>query len=398
MLEYAIRELVRRYRRTLITVSGYLIAVAFSCLLLSAVKGAEEASGTILKSTGTHFIAFIPACSGDSCPVSALDAEHEGFYAGTTPTRPLNNSLIDGIKALSSVADAAPCFVYRMINGPSGEALTIAGILSGESRATATNCCSASEIVEGRFFFGGNERGVILAHSYAETASLSVGDTLTLGGTPHTVIGTIEAGIKPVKADVYMSIAEAESLIRPRVRGEIADSSNVLMIESAGSNTHKDAMNDVRRVMGAEALLSSYNCYKPAAMADIINRNGANAAALLVYLCILVFSLQSELHSVTERKHEIGIVSSIGWSRGDIVSQIALESALKAFAGWAIGSLIATAIILLVPASPDGGGLRLLPQLYLYSLLLTLVSGVVAGIVPGLVAANRKPAEDLRKY
>ena len=398
MIEYAMRELVRRYRRTLITVGGYLIAVAFSCLLLSAVKGAEKASGAILKSTGTHFIAFIPVCGGDDCPVSALDREHEGFYAGTTPARPLNNSLLISIKSLPSVADAAPCLFYRMKNGAEGEVLTIAGILPVESRATATNCCSASEILDGRFFAQGDGDVVVLAQSYAETASLSVGDALTIGGTPHTVVGVIEAGIKPVKADAYMPIAAAENLIRPRVKGEIADSSNVLMIESADSHTHKEAMDDVRRIMGAEALLSSYNCYKPAAMADLINRNGADIAALLAYLCILVFSLQSELHSVTERKHEIGIVSSIGWSRGNIVTQIFFESALKAFAGWAIGSLLSVAVILLAPASPDGWRLTLIPQLYVSSFLLVLASGAVAGIIPGLVAANRKPAECLRKY
>jgi len=398
MLEYSLRELTRRWKRTLITVSGYFAAVTFLCILLTAITGAGRASGAILSSTGTHFIAYTPVCEGGSCPTTILDPEHEGFYVASARTRLMNNSMLATIKTLPSVADAAPFLLFRIRNNEGTASYSIGGLDPEASVATAKNCCAPGDVTEGRFLLPGDDNAVMLEASYATSARLNLNDIVTIGTGAYTVIGIVEPGVRPAKADVYMTIIAAEKIIAPRIQGDFLDNSSLFMIESKSSHLHNRAMADVRRVMGSEALLSSYNCYQPAAKADTITKRGADLAALLVYICIIIFSLQSQLHSVTERKHEIGIVTAIGWSRRDIASQIVYESLIQAFAGWLAGVTVSTSIVALIRLLSPDAAVDFMPEVYVISFILALSSGAIAGLIPGLAAANKKPAECLRKY
>ena len=398
MLEYSIRELTRRWKRSLITVSGYFAALSFLCLLLSTVSGAGKASGAILNSTGTHFIAYVPICEGGICPTEIIDAGHEGFYVGTIQTRLLQNSVLQSVKALPSVADAAPFLLFKMRDPKQGNVFTIGGLGPEASLATAKNSCAPGDIVEGSFLSNDDTQAVMIEAAYAASAHLKLGDTISIANSSFTVKGIVDPGIRPAKADVYMKLSEAETVIRPRIRGDFLDNSSLIMVESRSSHMHDQAMRDVKRVLGDEVLLSSYNCYKPAAKADTISKKGADLAALLVYICIIVYSLQSQLHSVSERKHEIGILASVGWSRTDIVVQITYESLLQAIAGWLGATFASAGAIALIGLFSPSQTISIMPEVYLISFVLALSSGAIAGLIPGLAAANRKPAECLRKY
>lgn len=77
---YAIKELVRHRTRTAVNILGYAIAVAFMVTVISMTQSYSLAAVDVLKSTGAHFMAFIPQsqprCEGqfESGPVA------EGVY------------------------------------------------------------------------------------------------------------------------------------------------------------------------------------------------------------------------------------------------------------------------------------------------------------------------------
>jgi len=105
--------------------------------------------------------------------------------------------------------------------------------------------------------------------------------------------------------------------------------------------------------------------------------------------------------SVLERTKEIGILRSIGASKGDISRVFNAETLIVGFAAGAIG--IAVTLLLCIPANiiikavTDISGIAALPVvggigLILISMVLTLI----AGLIPSGIAANKDPVVALR--
>ncbi len=98
-------------------------------------------------------------------------------------------------------------------------------------------------------------------------------------------------------------------------------------------------------------------------------------------------------------------MKAIGWSDGNVVTQILGESVLQAGIGSALGALVAVVILLGVPfevlsgiefTAAAGTAVSISPLVILASLGLALLGGLIAGIVPAIVAARTRPADSLR--
>jgi hypothetical protein len=88
------------------------------------------------------------------------------FFKDTyTPT--FNLSMVQTIKSLPGVADAAPCITFRFNN------LTICGI-DFTSLATKTNAVSPDEIVKGSYLNADSLNDVMVDSVFAEVAVKSI--------------------------------------------------------------------------------------------------------------------------------------------------------------------------------------------------------------------------------
>jgi putative ABC transport system permease protein len=402
MWEYAIRELSRKKRRTAATLLGYAVAVAVITIILHILWNGRMASDAILRSTGTHFAAYIPACTGETCQDNLIDREGEGFYVGQTRVRLLDASLLSLIEGLDSVADAAPFIIFKTTNPDGGTGdITLAGA-SEASAATISNSCSARDIVSGSFLDGGDYNSVVLEEEFARARNLEPGSSIRILGKEYAVKGIVNTGIRVARADAYLPIAEAEAAVNARLRVPLDEQCALYLVESRSAADHETAVAQVKRLMGAQASVSSYNCYKPASLAMGVTGSSALLIALVVFACLLAFSLQAQYSSLVERRHGIGVLAAIGWSRGMIAGQILIESLVQAASGWFAGSLVALAAFAAIPASAivgSGAGVekRFFPVVFLIGLGLALSGGAAAGLIPGLSAASRKPADCLRR-
>jgi len=102
--------------------------------------------------------------------------------------------------------------------------------------------------------------------------------------------------------------------------------------------------------------------------------------------------------SVSERMIEFGILRANGWSKGNILSLMTLESALLGIAGGILGCLLGWITTLVVNAMyPDRLQLHCSVQLILGALLTSTVLGVLGGLYPAWLAASRSPMAAIRR-
>ncbi|MGN1458105.1 MAG: ABC transporter permease [Acutalibacteraceae bacterium] len=101
------------------------------------------------------------------------------------------------------------------------------------------------------------------------------------------------------------------------------------------------------------------------------------------------------LVSVTERTREIGIKKAIGASKKSIITEFLFEAGILSFIGCILG-IFSGMIISSLGAFALGLTLKPRIDIMIYTMILSLVTGVMFGIYPAVKAASLKPVDALR--
>jgi len=397
---------VRRKGRTIANVIGYLLAVAIMVVLVSSLVLSKEAAGAVLTKVGAGFIAFIPEMVEELPCMCGLDTrlrdkQNEGFVANGVPSFLFSAVAVDEAQKLPTVADASPCLLFNFHDQQWGS-FTVAGIDPGGSAAVSKTCCAAKDIVQGQFFQPGDSGVVVLEKAFASSSRLSVGAPITIAGTNFKVAGIVNPGVRPAKADIYMPFDEAKQVIGKRMFLPPQYEANIVLVRTASASVQQQAMKDVASILGGRGLTSTYRCFDPATKTMGINEAGVWLISIIVGISVVALAFKSQYSSVIERRRDIGTLKAIGWSDGNVVSQILAESVIQATIGGVLGCLLAVIILLLVPLKALTGvettvGMAISPLVLASGFGLALVGGIIAGIFPALSAARLHPADSLRR-
>ena len=130
-----------------------------------------------------------------------------------------------------------------------------------------------------------------------------------------------------------------------------------------------------------------------------------NGIGLAVAFTILLVTANTMSIAVRERQQEIGVLKTLGFPSGLVMSLVLVEALLLGVMGGAVGLLLAGGIIRVLPNLPFGigdvlrqfPGLGLSPKIVSYGLGAALLLGLLAGFVPALLAYRARITEVLRQ-
>jgi putative ABC transport system permease protein len=320
-----------------------------------------------------------------------------------TRTNLMPHSVVDRIRSLSTVAEAAPYLQYRFRNPGDGHLFTIGGFDPANTMVVGTTCCASTDVIKGRFLVRGDRGKILVEQAYAQMRGLDVGNDVRIAGRTFIVLGIINPGIRPAKSDIYMPYVEAAELVSSQLpNAALSDKANLILVEVKDSSVQDRAIREVKSLF-PDMVISSYACYKPAAKAKAISTTTIAMLTAAIGVFTILLAMSSQLSVLVERRRELGVLKTIGFSNGRIMGQILLESSVQA----ALGALLAGLFVLLlmprvlsrylatmdVPVS----GIRWLP-ICILAISLSIAGGFLAGLFPALWACRQRPSRLLRSF
>lgn len=398
----ALREINRRKLRSIASIFGYALGVAFLIIIVTFAQSYNLVAEGALNRIGTHFVVYIPASK--TCPCQFGEV---GPYFKDTYTPTFNLSIVEEVKALQGVTDASPCLMFRL------DDITICGVNFG-SLATETNVVSSSMLVKGNFSKIYDSDTILVDSVFAKVTGLDVDDTVYAFNRNFTVVGIVNPSLysRPAGiADIYARLPIVQEIAE--FYGDLynfrVEDINVVLVEIS-SEGDSSQINDVEQAVlravefygGQAGSIVGYQCSVAARKIIPITQEGAWIISTALLFFVILFALKSQFAAVSERTKEIGILKALGWSDSDVTKQVLLESLILGTSGGIIGVTSGYLIAFLIPqlglVSNQNLVLAVSPFLVLLGILFSIFGGTLAGIVPALRAARLLPAEALKRF
>jgi ABC-type antimicrobial peptide transport system permease subunit len=175
----------------------------------------------------------------------------------------------------------------------------------------------------------------VVDSDYATSNKLAVGDTIDVDKTNFKVIGLVSEPSGDTPSDVYIPLAEAQSL-----SGDKNDVNEIYVATSSSADVTGVAGTIAKDVSGATVTdqdsLASEVTGSISSAASLANNLGKWLAIAVLIAAFLLASLLTA-SAVTRRIREFGTLKALGWKSRRIVFQVMGESVAVGIIGGAVG-------------------------------------------------------------
>jgi putative ABC transport system permease protein len=244
----------------------------------------------------------------------------------------------------------------------------------------------------------------IIGRDIANSHNLKVGDRLPLIGDIYP--GTWEFTIRgifdwPRASDVmYFNKEYVEQSLPERRRGQVG-LYYVLIDDPANTGRISAAIDDMFRNSTAETKTETEQAFSVGFLSLLGNvKMFLMAIAGAVTFTILLVSANTMAMSVRERVREVGVLKTLGFAPGEILTLILGEALSISVAGGVIGYLISAGMMRAVVKSPMGGFLPALPPIEPGVALACIATaglvGMGSALIPALGASRISIVDALR--
>lgn len=395
-------EAVRAHRlRSILTMLGIVIGISSVILTVGLGQGAQDQVRQQISALGSNLLIVSPGSSTDSSGMRG------GFGSASTLTLEDAGAIADD----TVVPDAA-----RVAPTTSTSTSLAVGETNWTTSVVGTTTSwldvRARSLSSGRFFTADEvERAADVVVLGPDTASelfamgSPVGQTVTVDGTPMTVIGVLESSGASSSGTSEDDQAVTPISTAKRLSGTASSSVSTIYVEAASAETLSAAYQEIEALLltlhGVTADEADFSISTQDSLVETANSTNETLTVLLAGIAAIsllvggIGVMNIMLVSVTERIREIGLRKALGATPRVIRRQFLVEASLLGLTGGVVGVLVGVVGAQLLP--------RLIDQPVSISAVATfgaigtaLALGIGFGVYPASRAARLTPIDALR--
>lgn len=398
------RNIWRNRRRTLITAGSVFFAIILAVIMRSATDGAYESMINNAVSFSSGYIQI----------------HQKGYWneRSIENTMTVNNQFFHGLLAHDAIKYCAPRMESFALASAHNKTKGIAFIgidPEVEQKASGMN----KKIKSGAYFKNKKDDGIILGEGLAAYFGVKAGDSLILISQGYHASSA--AAIFPVRGIVglgspqlndnlsYLTLSNAQQYLS-------ADSlcTSVSLYLSNSKDLEQVAKKLRQEYAGKSYEIMTWKEMMPELERFIVaDRSGHFIVIGILYL-VISFGLFGTVLMITfERRHEFGILVSVGMKKRLLMMMIFLEVMFVNFFGALLGMIFSFLLILYFSFNPiaftgqlkevyqDFGmdavlAMSMDPAIFYYQTLIVFLLGLAASVYPALKILRLKPLEAMR--
>jgi putative ABC transport system permease protein len=372
----ALRGLMRRPVRTILTVVGIVVAVASMVVFLSLGEGFRKALGNELGNVGPDIQMTLAGSEGSS------------IFGSPIPDVPLEVvSRFEGLKDELGIRQVIPYLLTARGNF-SGSGYVI--VAYPFENVTLNDVYPNMKLASGRFISPseGNQKVAVVGSQAAKTANLKLGDELRLSRTDrYKVVGLLERGEGFTDSAIFLPFSSLTKTLA--VEGK---ATGVALKLTDAANARRTADDINKRFEGELKAQTQGDVVQVLDRAIAIGdafRFGISLIALIVGGLAVANTV---MMGVYERTKEFGVIRAIGAKPSFVFQLVVWESLLIAILG-GIGGIIVGYIGTLIVnyAVRDLISIaiaQVTPRLILLSVGVATILGLLSGLLPARTASR----------
>jgi len=388
-LRIALRVLLRKKVRSLLTMGGVAIAVAVLVSLLAFDAGYQDGLRTDIDRMGYQVLV-----TAKGCPYEAATLMMKGGGGLSYMEDEVYRQIV-GDERIQEIAPQLMATVFDSASGAGGGAITLyVGIDEAYFRLKPWLAFRS-----GGWFSSDDADEVIMGYEAAELEQRSIGDQVYIPSADRvlTVVGILERTGTQDDGVSFMPLRRVqEDFGLPGKMSGIG----IRLKDIGQMSAFEEDLYDVPSIQVVSMAQVKGTILNLMSSARVL----ASSIATVAVIVAVIGVMNTILVSVFERTRQIGVMKAMGASRFDVFRIVWTETALISLFGGALGVVLALAggrlvehaVRSLLPYAPTGRLVAVSPHLVAAAMAGAVVTGLVAGIYPAWRASSMKPVEAIR--
>jgi putative ABC transport system permease protein len=325
-LLYLVKELTRRKGRTATNLLVVAVLVIIFVVLTSVINAYSQAIYLPFQDVGVDLIIKKSAPQSVDAPTTSIRLP---FGQGV-----FDQNEIDRIAASNYIEDVSKTLVLWQFD--KGKFISIEGLEPNSFIGKKYG----SWVTAGRFLQAGEDDKVVVEKHFARFYGLNLGDSLSLGNTPFEVIGIVSTQEQSQIAatNLYVNLPDAQMLLDTKGYSQLYVNLDNLSSEDTVRSEVSHIDKDAVVVSGTSIGASVGNVVK------IYEKFHLLALALIAIILTLIL-FQVNATSLIERRKDIGILQTVGWTKANISRQIVSEIFVQSIFGFVLGIILSILIL-----------------------------------------------------